>query len=70
MTKNENEKFSSIDSKVRAAFTRAYNAGTHKSQALVAEQGVDAKKRKKVKKVKEEVRRGVSQRGESVGARR
>ena len=51
---NESKKFSSIDSKVRAAFTRAYNAGTHKSQALVAEQGVDAKKRKKVKKTKEE----------------
>ncbi|KAL7580967.1 hypothetical protein ACA910_005781 [Epithemia clementina (nom. ined.)] len=28
-----------LDSKKRAAFTRIYNTGTHKSQALVAEQG-------------------------------
>jgi len=28
-----------MDSKQKAAFTRAYNAGVHKSQALVAEQG-------------------------------
>ena len=29
----------SLDSKQKAAFTRAYNEGSHKSQALVAEQG-------------------------------
>jgi replication factor C subunit 1 len=31
--------FSSMDSKMKAAFTRTYNQGVHKSQALVAEQG-------------------------------
>jgi len=40
-------RFGALDSKDKAAFTRLYNAGVHKSQALVAEQGVDAKKRKK-----------------------
>lgn len=49
MTKKEGSKFSTLDSKVKSAFTRAYNAVAHKSQALVAEQG-DVKKGKKRKK--------------------
>jgi len=40
------KKFSDLDSKVKAAFTREYNKGVHKSQALVAEQGI-VKTRKK-----------------------
>jgi replication factor C subunit 1 len=39
-------KFADIDSKRKAAFTREYNAGSHKSQALVEEQGAPKKKRK------------------------
>jgi replication factor C subunit 1 len=39
--------FADIDSKKKAAFTRAYNAGSHKSQALVDEQGAPSKKKKK-----------------------
>mmetsp|Transcript_24423 Transcript_24423/g.36418 ORF Transcript_24423/g.36418 Transcript_24423/m.36418 type:complete len:277 (-) Transcript_24423:86-916(-) len=39
-------KFADLDSKAKAAFTREYNKGVHKSQALVAEQGV-GKTRKK-----------------------
>ena len=35
-----------MNSKVKAAFTREYNKGVHKSQALVEEQGV-TKKRKR-----------------------
>mmetsp|Transcript_15190 Transcript_15190/g.35001 ORF Transcript_15190/g.35001 Transcript_15190/m.35001 type:complete len:163 (+) Transcript_15190:427-915(+) len=31
--------FDDMDSKAKAAFTRQYNAGVHKSQALVREQG-------------------------------
>jgi replication factor C subunit 1 len=37
--KNETNAFANIDSKQKAAFTRAYNARAHMSQALVAEQG-------------------------------
>mmetsp|Transcript_12150 Transcript_12150/g.33672 ORF Transcript_12150/g.33672 Transcript_12150/m.33672 type:complete len:1000 (-) Transcript_12150:3555-6554(-) len=37
----------SLDSKKKAAFTKTYNAGFHKSQALVAEQGQTAKKSKR-----------------------
>lgn len=37
-------KMADIDSKAKAAFTREYNKGSHKSQALVEEQGA-AKKR-------------------------
>jgi len=33
-------KLANLDSKVKAAFTREYNKGVHKSQALVDEQGV------------------------------
>jgi replication factor C subunit 1 len=41
------DSFAKIDSKAKAAFTRAYNARAHKSQALVAEQGASkAPKRK------------------------
>jgi replication factor C subunit 1 len=39
--------FSQIDSKKKAAFTRTYNAGSHTSQVLVAEQGGGAKKMKR-----------------------
>jgi len=39
-------KFADLNSKVKAAFTREYNKGVHKSQALVEEQGV-TKKRKR-----------------------
>jgi replication factor C subunit 1 len=39
--------FSDLDSKQKAAFTRQYNKGTHKSQALVAEQGGPAGRKKK-----------------------
>jgi replication factor C subunit 1 len=42
----ERDKFGSLDSKDEAAFTRLYNAGVHKSQALVAEQGFGGKKKK------------------------
>lgn len=49
MTKKDSDKFSNLDSKVKSAFTRAYNSVAHKSQALVAEQGVAGKKKKKVK---------------------
>ena len=38
-------KMADIDSKVKAAFTREYNKGSHKSQALVEEQGAAKKKR-------------------------
>jgi replication factor C subunit 1 len=40
------KKFSDLESKVKAAFTREYNKGVHKSQALVTEQGI-TKTRKK-----------------------
>jgi replication factor C subunit 1 len=38
--------FDDLDSKQKAAFTRAYNAGKHMSQALVSEQGAGPKKKK------------------------
>ena len=41
------KKFSDLDSKSKAAFTRAYNAMAHKAQALVAEQGAEKTGRKK-----------------------
>jgi replication factor C subunit 1 len=40
------KKFSDVESKVKAAFTREYNKGIHKSQALVDEQVVTTRKRK------------------------
>jgi len=42
------KKFGDVDSKVKAKFTREYNKGIHKSQALVDEQGVSTRKRKAV----------------------
>jgi replication factor C subunit 1 len=39
--------FADLDSKQKAAFTREYNKGIHKSQALVAEQGGPAVRKKK-----------------------
>jgi replication factor C subunit 1 len=39
--------FQKIDSKKKAAFTRLYNQGSHKSQALVAEQGGAKKSKRK-----------------------
>lgn len=41
------QSFSDLDSKQKAAFTRQYNKGTHKSQALVSEQGGPATGKKK-----------------------
>jgi replication factor C subunit 1 len=41
------KKFSDLDSKTKAAFTRAYNTMAHKAQALVSEQGVTKTGRKK-----------------------
>jgi len=40
------QKFSSLDSKTKSAFTREYNKGVHKSQALVDEQGTTTKSKK------------------------
>jgi replication factor C subunit 1 len=45
--------FSTLDSKQKAAITRAYNAGSHKSQALVAEQGGAKKPKRKAAAVEE-----------------
>jgi replication factor C subunit 1 len=39
-------KIADVDSKAKAAFTREYNNTSHKSQALVDEQGVPAKKKR------------------------
>lgn len=39
--------FASLDSKQKAAFTREYNKGSHRSQALVTEQGTGKVTRKK-----------------------
>ena len=41
------KKFGDLDSKTKSAFTRAYNAMAHTSQALVAEQGAEKTGRKK-----------------------
>merc|ERR1711957_604206 len=43
----KNKKFGELDSKSKAAFTRAYNSMAHSSQALVAEQGAEKTRRKK-----------------------
>jgi replication factor C subunit 1 len=43
---SKNGSFQKIDSKKKAAFTRLYNQGSHKSQALVAEQGGIKKSRR------------------------
>jgi len=40
-------KMADLDSKVKASFTREYNKGSHKSQALVDEQGVTKTRRRK-----------------------
>jgi len=42
------KKFSDLESKVKAAFTREYNKGVHKSQALVAEQGITKSRKREV----------------------
>lgn len=39
--------FGDLESKVKASFTREYNKGIHKSQALVDEQGVSTRRKKK-----------------------
>lgn len=39
--------FGSMDSKKKSAFTKLYNAGTHKSQAIVGEQGKASMKKSK-----------------------
>eukprot|EP00571_Detonula_confervacea_P010552 CAMPEP_0172304216 /NCGR_PEP_ID=MMETSP1058-20130122/5649_1 /TAXON_ID=83371 /ORGANISM="Detonula confervacea, Strain CCMP 353" /LENGTH=1204 /DNA_ID=CAMNT_0013015351 /DNA_START=106 /DNA_END=3718 /DNA_ORIENTATION=- len=41
------KKFGDLDSKSKAAFTRAYNSMAHKAQALVSEQGAEKTGRKK-----------------------
>eukprot|EP00980_Cylindrotheca_fusiformis_P028569 scaffold22612_cov138-Cylindrotheca_fusiformis.AAC.3 len=46
--------FADLDSKQKAAFTREYNKGSHKSQALVAEQGGGGGTKKKSKGGKRE----------------
>ena len=46
--------FGDIESKQKAAFTRAYNEGIHKSQALVAEQGAGKRSKKAKPKDSEE----------------
>ena len=43
---SSNRTFAKMDSKTKAAFTRTYNAGTHRSQALVAEQGAGKKSKR------------------------
>lgn len=43
----KDKKFGDLDSKSKAAFTRAYNARAHKAQALVAEQGAEKTGKKK-----------------------
>uniref|UniRef100_A0A7S2W5M4 DNA replication factor RFC1 C-terminal domain-containing protein n=1 Tax=Eucampia antarctica TaxID=49252 RepID=A0A7S2W5M4_9STRA len=45
------KRFSDLESKVKAAFTRQYNKGSHKSQALVEEQGITKTAKKKSKPV-------------------
>ena len=42
------KKFADLDSKTKAAFTREYNKGVHKSQALIEEQGAPTRMRKKI----------------------
>jgi replication factor C subunit 1 len=43
---SQEKKFSDLDSKAKAAFTREYNKTAHTSQALVAEQGVKSGRKK------------------------
>ena len=42
-----------LDSKTKAAFTRAYNARAHKSQALVAEQGAGKTVKRKASSIQD-----------------
>jgi len=42
------KRFADLDSKTKSAFTREYNKGVHKSQALIEEQGAPSRKRKKI----------------------
>ncbi len=49
------KKFADIDSKAKASFTREYNKGVHKSQALIEEQGLPTRKRKKAATEDEEI---------------
>lgn len=44
---NKEKKFGDLDSKSKAAFTRAYNSMSHKAQALVSEQGAEKTKKRK-----------------------
>ena len=41
------DRIDSLESKIKAAFTRTYNAGEHTSQALVASQGVSKRSKRK-----------------------
>jgi replication factor C subunit 1 len=47
ITGEKEKKFGDLDSKAKAAFTRAYNQVAHKSEALVAEQGIGKSGRRK-----------------------
>eukprot|EP00804_Cyclotella_cryptica_P022248 CCRYP_017940-RB/>CCRYP_017940-RB protein AED:0.03 eAED:0.03 QI:1098/1/1/1/0.33/0.25/4/218/885 len=55
---SKEKKFSDLDSKAKAAFTRAYNQTSHKSEALVAEQGIKSGRRKNVVSSSEMVEAG------------
>ena len=44
---HDTKKFADLESKAKAKFTREYNKGIHKSQALNEEQGLPTRKRKK-----------------------
>jgi len=46
---SKSRKMANLDSKVKASFTREYNKGSHKSQALVDEQGVTKSRQRKAK---------------------
>lgn len=41
------KKLADLDSKIKAAFTREYNKGAHKSQALIEEQGAPTSRKRK-----------------------
>ena len=57
-TGSKEKKFGDLDSKAKAAFTRAYNQVAHKAQALVAEQGAGKTSKKKAGGASSEVPEG------------
>mmetsp|Transcript_10128 Transcript_10128/g.18967 ORF Transcript_10128/g.18967 Transcript_10128/m.18967 type:complete len:839 (-) Transcript_10128:924-3440(-) len=42
------KKLADLDSKIKTAFTREYNKGVHKSQALIEEQGAPTRRKRKI----------------------